>query len=436
MRRVIAVILVLLSAISASGQIMNHMNVDDAVFQRYAAGRLQQYSPSNIALADSIYQAGVRVEDPRLKVLGLALEMPVRFYQKEYDRMDALVAEIKTLDHGRPEIHDFFYLTMFDYCQYLVYIGRVSDSMLEARALERSAISRHNTCGLIMSYMAVGLIQRYRSNPHLAVSNFMRAEELCRTGSFQTELPNLYVLIAQEQIKLKNYEEAIRYCEEAEKYKQFFPTLRIKTAMTRAYLYESEGETELFWQEYDALTADPIYAMQVDADTRAELQVCYLRSKGRNQEALDVANSIADALTRYELAYAINADIHKYRSAYSNLKVLMEKKDSLFIEVQNEDMAVLDAEMNNAKLRAEAERLKARNQTIILLGLIFLFVVAFFAMLYSQWQLRTNLDSMRTKNSELQLIRDAHKREMEAKQMENEMRVRIIQKNKNNTFVL
>ena len=81
MRRLLLSALVLLAALPAGAQIVNRLKVDDAVFQRYAYGRMQMYNPANLALADSIYQAGVMRESFRYKCLGLSLEFPVRFAQ-------------------------------------------------------------------------------------------------------------------------------------------------------------------------------------------------------------------------------------------------------------------------------------------------------------------------------------------------------------------
>ena len=78
----------------------------------------------------------------------------------------------------------------------------------------------------------------------------------------------------------------------------------------------------------------------------------------------------------------------------------MAEKDSIYIKVQNEDLAILDAEMNNAQLRQDAERLKAQNQMTILLGFLVMFFIAFASILVQQWQLRQNLEEMRIKNNE------------------------------------
>ena len=132
-------LLALLSASAARAQIVNRLGVDDPTFQRYAWGRMQQYNPDNLALADSLYGAGAAAGDYKRKCLGLSLEFPVRFAQGDYGRMDEAVAEIKRLLASRPDARAFYYAVIHEYCQYLIYIGRASDAMLEARAMERLA---------------------------------------------------------------------------------------------------------------------------------------------------------------------------------------------------------------------------------------------------------------------------------------------------------
>ena len=90
-------------------------------------------------------------------------------------------------------------------------------------------------------------------------------------------------------------------------------------------------------------------------------------------------------------------------------------------------MAILDAEMNNARLRAEAARLKAQNQMTILIGFLVMFAIAFFAILLSQWQLRQNLDEMRAKNNQALAARRAFQKAMEAKESENNYKIKILQ---------
>ena len=56
--------------------------------------------------------------------------------------------------------------------------------------------------------------------------------------------------------------------------------------MTRAYLYNAEKDWERFWTTYEALESDPLYAVQTDSDSRYEMDVAWLRSKGFFEQAL------------------------------------------------------------------------------------------------------------------------------------------------------
>lgn len=419
-----------------SAQITNRLGVDDAIFQRYAFGRMQQYSEANLPLADSIYSVGKEKANYRLQALGLSLEMSPRFAMKEYGRMDEIALELKALLADRPEAGDFYYASMYDYCQFLIFLDRGSDAILEARAMERKASEEDNALGRMYAYRVMGLIQMYRSNSPQAIANFKKSAEYCKAASFEQELPNLYILIAQELVKLEKFDEAEKYCSQAEEYQDFFPSLRVKVLMTKAYLYESKGDRLSFWACYDKLVGDNLYELQVDEDTRLTMDVCALRSRRLLAEALAKADKLGTDRARHEQKHPVYADLGDFRSAYSQIVDLMKVKDSIYVAVQNEDMAILDAEMNNAKLRQDAERLRARNQTTILLGFILMFAIAFFSILFSQWRLKQNLDTMISKNREALVRREAYQKALDAKEQENAIKVRLIQNSKRNTYRL
>ena len=82
MRKFLLVLAALLLCFVSGAQIVNHLKVDGPTFQQYAKGRMQLFNPSNLALADSLYTAGVNSNSYKLKCLGLSLEMPVRYARK------------------------------------------------------------------------------------------------------------------------------------------------------------------------------------------------------------------------------------------------------------------------------------------------------------------------------------------------------------------
>ena len=426
-RRILLSLLLALLTLPSNAQIVNHLKVSKEVFELYAQKRFDRYNPGNLERADSLYQAGVLRDSYRLKCLGLSLEFPVRFAQGNYARMDEAVAEIKDLLKGIPDARAFYFNTIHEYCQYLIHIGRASDAMLEARAMERQSTRAKSALGYMYASRIIGLIQSDRTNAHLAIRNFEKAAGYCKEAKAEQELPNLLILIAQEYIKTGEFAQAEDYCAQAEVYQEFFPGIRLKALMTRAYLYNAERDWDRFWQCYDSLVGDPLYQMQTDSDTRFEMDVCYLQSRGLFEAALSAADSLSTARARHEKKHGIYAKMGSFAPAYGELASLMMEKDSIYIKVQNEDLAILDAEMNNAALRAEAVRLKHKNQNTILIGFLVMFVIAFFAILFSQWQLRQNLDEMRRQNAAAIRARREFQKAMDAKEAENSNRIKLLQ---------
>ena len=434
LRTILILLVLLLPAGRGGAQIVNRLNVDAPTFERYAWGRMQQFNESNLALADSLYALGEAKANIKYKCLALSLEFPVRFAQGDYDAMDRAVAEIKSLTGERRDCRAFYFATLHEYCQYLVHIGRASDAMLEARAMQRLSDSEKRPIGKMYSYRIIGLIQSYRENSYLAISNFQRAARFCREANAEQDLPNLYILIAQEFIKMKNFPEADNYCTQAEAYQDFFPGIRIKALMTRAYLYDESGRSDRFWDCYRKLSEDPLYSVQAGRDERFEMDVCYLKSLGLFNEALQKADSLSVPKVRYGLKHGIYAAQGAYPSAYRELNLLLNEKDSIYIKVQNEDLAILDAEMNNAQLRAEAEHLRHQNQNTILIGFIVMFAIAFLSILVAQWQLRENLSELKSKNNDMLRARRAYQQALDAKEAENAVKIRILQNRKSNSF--
>ena len=288
--------------------------------------------------------------------------------------------------------------------------------------------------GRMYAYRIIGLIQSYRNNPHLAIRNLEKAVKYCREARADQDLPNLYILLAQEYVKAREFPPAEDYCNKAAEYQTFFPAVGVKTQMTRTILLHAEGDQEAFWRSYEALLRNPLYTLQADADDRRGLDITYLRSKGLLDQALAQADSLGTLRGRLEYRHALLADMAAYESAYNTLENLMQEKDSVYIKVQNEDLAILDAEMNNAQLREEAQRLKNRNQLTILLGFLLMFAMAFLSILVQQWQLRANLEELRRKNSEALASRRAYQKAMDAKESENDFKIKILQNRTTNVL--
>ncbi len=434
LRTATLVLVLLFCGTTAQAQIVNRLGVDPVTWQTYAGCRMQQFSEDNLSVADSLFREGTRLGSWRLQCLALSLEFPVRFAQGDYARMDSAISAIKDLASERKEARSFYYATMHEYCEFLVRLGRASDAMLEARAMERTASRESRPLGRMYAYRIIALIQSYRSNSWLAIRNFEKAVKFAADASQEQDLPNMYILIAQECIKMRDFRAAQHWCSLASTYSEFFPSVRLKLQMTDAYRAYAQGDADAFRSIYSALQDNPLYAVQADSDTRARLDICYYITLRRFDEALRASDALSTPIGRYDVKHGIYAARGEWEDAYGQLGKLMTEKDSVYIKVQNEDLAILDAEMNNAQLREEAQRLKAQNQMTIMIGFLVMFAIAFLAILLSQWQLRQNLDEMRRKNSQNLSARRAFQKAMEAKESENAYKIKIMQNRTTNVL--
>ncbi len=422
MRRILLIACLFL-CLGTRAQIVNRLKVDQPTFLRYAQARMQEYDPANLDLADSLYQVGVRYGNLRYKCLALSLEMPVRFAQGEYDRMDVIAAELKGLLGNRKDLREFYFVTLNEYAEYLLQAGRTSQAVLEARSMSRLAMQERNPLGRMYSYRLIGLIQSYRNNASQAADNLKEALHFCRDARAEQELPNLYLLLAQEQMKMGAFADAHHSCSEAARYQDFFPAMREKVLMTRALLYHEQGDLEAFWDCYNQVKNAP-----------AILDVVYLRSRGMLKEALERSNALDSRRDRLEQQHVIQADMGSYAKAYNSLLQLMEEKDSVYLRIQDEDIAILEAEMDNALLREEAERQKTRNQFLLLSGFLLMFVLAFLAVLIHQWRVKDNLDQMRSQQNALLAARRAYRQALNAKEAENALKIKYLQNKTYNTI--
>ena len=435
MRRLFVILCLFLSLV-AQAQIVNSLKVDQPIFLLYAQARMQPYNSANLALADSLYQVGVRKGNLCYKCLALSLEMPVRFERGEYERMDVIAAELKGLLGKRKDLREFYFDVWDQYNEFLLKADRVSEAVLEARAMERLSLEERNPLGRMYAYRIIGLIQSYRNNSYLAGQNLEEAVRFCREARAEQELPNLFILLAQEQMKMGQFTQAHQSCTEAASYQDFFPGLEQKVLITRALIYYAQGDLPAFNTCYQLLQEDPLYPLQTDIEDRTLLDITYLRSQGQLEEALARSQSLLTRRNRLEQQYHLYAGLGDYDKAYDCLFNLMEEKDSLFIKVQNEDVAILDAEMDNAQLREEAQRMKAHNQFAMLMGFFLMFVAAFLAVLVHQWRVRDNLERMKAQQNSMLMARRAFQQALNAKEAENALKIKLLQNKEYNSTEL
>lgn len=367
---IVSILLMLLTALTGSAQIMNRLGVDEDIFEAYSSCRLLPLEPSNLTIADSLYRIGVERNDYKIKTLALNVAFPAQYSLEDYDAMDKSIAEIKAIQEEHPDINDIYFVALYSYCQYLLYAERDNLAIIEAKNMVKNATEVGDPYGLMLSYRALAFIYDTRKNYKLAADCYKKAEEYCKSTDALVEHPTIEVLLAQELIELKQYDEARMYLADVEKHLDVSEILRVQFYYISALLGQHSGDNELFWKYYELLEGNDYYYAILDEDSQNLLSVFYFMSKGQNFKALEYAKLIVDEkLGTYALG-DVYASLGEYKLSNDYYIKYISIADSLNVEIQNEDIAMLDVEMNNYQIREFAGKMQLKARTIEIFSLL------------------------------------------------------------------
>ena len=205
----------------------------------------------------------------------------------------------------------------------------------------------------------------------------------------------------------------------------------------------SEAEAQAFWPVYNALQQERRDAFKAVRSATKALSEALKKGEGDTAALLDdylkareKTAALDSSRERLEQQHEIRAQLGAYDQAYNSLMQLMAEKDSVYLRIQDEDVAILEAEMDNASLREEAERQKTRNQFLLMGGFLLMFMMAFLAVLFHHWRVRDNLDQMRAQQNSILMARRAYRQALDAQEAENALKIKLLQNKQYNTIPL
>ncbi|MCI5619559.1 MAG: HAMP domain-containing histidine kinase [Rikenellaceae bacterium] len=385
MKRIPVLILLLFISFSASAQIQNRLNVDEKIFKIYSEGRLQPYDESNVALGDSLFAVGVARNDYKIKALALNLKLSPLLAQNDLLTLQEVIEEMKSIRSDHPDINDIYIAAMYTYCQALTLSNQISTALLNAREMSRVARESGDSFGMMMSYRTLGFIYDYRGNNQMAYNSYLAALPLCKEAGADQELFSIHVLIAEQLISMKRFEEAEMYLAMVqEECNPNIPWASSQTQVLRFLLYYEGYKPEIYGDSINILMNDNNLEGIIDEETQYTLSALFYRSQKRYNEALQIVDNITNDIKRKLLKADILEDIGDYKEALSLYHSLIYAKDSINNVIQSEDIAMMDAELNLSSMKMKAEIAESQRNNIIAYSLIILlaFLILFLVVMY------------------------------------------------------
>ena len=361
MKKILISALSLLLPLALNAQFMNRIGADEDAFRAYSQARTNVYAEENIAIGDSLYQVGVRRNDPKIKILALNLQGRPLAAAGDTLRLEKVAAEIQDLyDEYPAEVGDVYYTFMFEHIQTILQEGHNYEATLLARRMATSAEKDGNPYGRFIAYRALAHVYLFRNNLEMCVKTLKSALDFAETVDVNApgDLLMTKLQYAQYLSYIKGHEqESLELMDELEK----DPMMDLVKATNplflpsvRANAYFSIQDKDNYLKAYDEMTSNPYYSAVIEPERRYMYEGYYLVCKGRFDEALEKADSIQNTTYACDIRQVAYEGKGDWKKAEEVLLERLANQAEIFQAYQSEDVAVLDAELDNGALREAA----------------------------------------------------------------------------------
>ena len=393
MRKAFVLACLLAASFCLHAQFVNRIGADEDVFAAYAAARTNVYAVENIAIGDSLYNIGVRRDDPKIKILALNLQGRPLAAIGDTVRLEKVAREIESIYASYPrEVGDVYYTFFFEHIQTILQAGRNYEATLLARNLARNAEKDGNSYGRFIAYRALAHVYLFRNNLEMCVDALKSALDFASNVDVKApgDLLMTKLQYAQYLSYIKGQEKlSLEMMDELEKeplIAQVKATNPLFLPSVRANAYFSMQDKRKYLQAYRELTSNPYYKAVIEPERQFMYDGYYQVCLGRYQEALALADSIQNQVYACDIRQAAYEGMGDWQKVSEVLTERLACQAEIFKAYQSEDVAVLDAELDNGALREEttAVMMKLQQTTFsaVLVGL--LLVVTFLTLLVTR----------------------------------------------------
>jgi len=291
----------------------------------------------------------------------------------------------------------------------MVWRGLFMEAISEAKNMQEDALSRDHAEGQMYAYQILGIAYSYQKNMEEAVQCFKRALKQCEKVSYPGSKFALYSYYSDALCDTKDFATLDSVLSE---WKVALDAYPVDTTDANADVYanwhykymRSLASYMIEMKQYDGLEEvldSATYYEEIDGNypsclcQLATSRYQYAMARGDYEEALRQSNKIIEISEDFELSNYILAFRYRskalealgdYKEAFASLQRHHELNDSILVAENREQLNTLNKrfEVNELKMQAERDQLKAegRQMTLVFLITILAFVALIFFVIY------------------------------------------------------
>ncbi len=357
-------------------------------------------NPHSATRIDSFYNEGLRHRDVEVQCASLFLQER-RLHQVGYPHeADSVIDILCDVIARTGQCENILVGTLFDQAYIKMDLGDIRAVAAIAQRIVDMAKDNDNPQALTSGYMLFASVYKARYNNKLRLEMLLKAAELAEKYDYKIEGLQCYVDIATMYDNLGDSANCSTYVEKARSACLDVDDKDKDDALVVLKIIDLAAldfrclnlPPDVVISKTEEVLADPdFYRMILTPDQIHAIRANYFTAKRDRRNALAHADSIDAPQLRLSAREYVFSHFHDWRRAYMTSVEIRALSDSLQSEVIVEELADGDAQLNNAELRIEAERIKTRDKMIAIYAAAAVLLLGLAAVLLWSYRRRRRL---------------------------------------------
>lgn len=396
----------------------NPYKIDDSLYSIFQRATRWRSQPEGLLIADTLYAEATRKNDKKAQCL--ALTIPTYYYSNtnQYDQLEQAVERAKE-EARRNNYLQYYYAADTQIINWLLNHGHSLRALQKTEEMKAQAFKDQHAYGIFTCIRTLGHIYYIRRDPDSAAEYYKNALDYMLEHLPEQDPSSLYLNLSEYHRNKKDYQTALEYSEKGIKEAKVEENRQAAMLDKCMVLFEMD-DTKAFNDYFEVCRQHIKRHGSLRRSAYQNLKVYKFILDGDYNRALAAADSLQNISAVNQLHYAIYQKAGNYRKALEYGKWIYNYQDSVNRLIQSTDLAELNAQIGNERIKLEAKALEFKNAELILkeqqitarhhivtlsLVLSFLFLSTSLLIFYL-YRRRKTMAVLQEKNQELTIARD------------------------------
>lgn len=360
-------LLVLLAGLLIPARAQNNpYKIDDSLYPLYQRATKWRVYPQGLLMADTLYAEAVKRKDKKAECI--ALTIPVYYYYagNDFDLLRQAATKLKEKARKNDYLQ-YYYFAWTNEINWSLNHGNTLRALRLAEEMKEQAFKDQHEYGIFSCIRILGNIYRLRRNEELSMTYYRKALDYMLEHLPEQDPAPLYQNLVRyyRGKQVPDYPKALALAEKGLKEAKN-PRSRIGVMLEKCQVLYRMRRIDEFNACYDECMSWIKHNGVVQNELLKRVCVYKFILDKEYEKAYSVADSVGNSLESIRLRGEISLRVGDYEKAYINYFIYHNYLDSINRQVQFSDLAELNAQIDNERMKQEAQALEFKNTELSL----------------------------------------------------------------------